>query len=201
MTLTELSLDNEDIRKIAMANRGRCDAYTIHKLVYSLFKKTDGGRILYHDIPSRDGSRRILVFCDRVVGTSVPVGKIRTMFFPEDFLLHENYMFSVVVNPTKLLDNKKKSTITNKEEIKNWFVSKVSDFGVSVDESSLSVGEVDFVRFSKGAGKNVIFGKVEISGLLSVSDKNLFSKLVSSGLGREKAFGCGMIRVIPVNKK
>lgn len=200
MTLTELVLDEEDTRKIVISNRGRLDGYTIHKLVYGLFEKIQGGRILYHDFPLKKNSRRILIFCDRPVRSNVEIGRIRTIQLNESFFSKDTYLFSVVVNPTKRLDGRKRLTITDTEEVKNWFVSKMSEKGVSVRKDSLEVGNFDFVRFRKGEGNYVRFGKTEVSGILDVSDRKKFMDLILSGIGKEKAFGCGMIRVVPVNR-
>ncbi len=43
--------------------------------------------------------------------------------------------------------------------------------------------------------------RVSYEGLLKVSDADLFKKLLVNGIGKEKAYGMGLMTVIPVHEK
>lgn len=45
----------------------------------------------------------------------------------------------------------------------------------------------------------VTLNKADISGVLVVENDKLFTDAVLNGIGRSKAFGCGLLQVIPSN--
>ena len=49
--------------------------------------------------------------------------------------------------------------------------------------------------------RRVKLNRVSYEGLLKVSDADLFKKLLVNGIGKEKAYGMGLMTVIPVHEK
>ncbi|MCH4165475.1 MAG: type I-E CRISPR-associated protein Cas6/Cse3/CasE [Lentilactobacillus diolivorans] len=52
------------------------------------------------------------------------------------------------------------------------------------------------ILYRKG-GRRVRLSRVTFEGLLQVADVNKFKRMLTSGIGREKAFGMGLMTVIP----
>ena len=48
----------------------------------------------------------------------------------------------------------------------------------------------------KEAGNRISFISVTYEGILTVTDKELFVKALTEGIGREKAYGMGMLTVM-----
>ncbi|NYA64868.1 type I-E CRISPR-associated protein Cas6/Cse3/CasE, partial [Lactobacillus salivarius] len=45
--------------------------------------------------------------------------------------------------------------------------------------------------------KNIKLSRVSFEGLLEITDVDLFRKVLIDGIGKEKAFGMGLMTVIP----
>lgn len=104
------------------------------------------------------------------------------------------YCFRLRANPTiRLKENGKLRAITNKEEIHSWLERKAEQNGFKLrSEPEFTNGRLE--QFSKTSGGPMIsLNVVEISGALSVTDPVLFTEALRNGIGRGRAFGCGML--------
>lgn len=78
---------------------------------------------------------------------------------------------------------------------KEWLISKAAANGFSLESFDLiESGEKQFWRGSKKI--ELTFGIFE--GILKVEDSALFTKALTGGIGRAKAYGCGLITVTGV---
>ena len=50
--------------------------------------------------------------------------------------------------------------------------------------------------YKEEAGNRISFISVTYEGILTVSDKEMFVKALTEGIGREKAYGMGMLTVM-----
>jgi len=71
-----------------------------------------------------------------------------------------------------------------------------SKWGFAVHESSLLVADMAVDAFHKGGGL-VTLGKATLTGSLHVTDREAFIASVSNGIGKGRAFGCGLLQIIP----
>lgn len=80
---------------------------------------------------------------------------------------------------------------------KQWLLDRAEKYGFRLEPAEFSVVQSDWVSFRKGTegGKKVTFRSAVFEGTLTVSDADLFRQLLQNGLGREKAYGCGMMTV------
>lgn len=108
-------------------------------------------------------------------------------YFKENDLL----AFQVIASPTKSNDGKKHLIPTEAERL-TWLERKFSENGALV----LSSREKENIRtsFEHSYGKGT-FSAYTYSGTLQISEPKHFCKLFETGLGREKAYGCGLIEV------
>ena len=56
--------------------------------------------------------------------------------------------------------------------------------------------ECKWKRFYKSGNKAVSFLAVSYEGILEIKDKELFVKALECGIGREKAYGMGLMTII-----
>ena len=79
-----------------------------------------------------------------------------------------------------------------------WLIHQGEKHGFKVTEDSFSVTESRWYHFTKenGSGKEVKLLSVTYEGILTVTDEELFREVLKQGLGREKAYGMGMMTVI-----
>lgn len=74
-----------------------------------------------------------------------------------------------------------------------WLTRQGLRAGFVPEANTLNVDGYDTVRVARGSKENVMFGRLECEGVLQVTDPTLFLREVAAGLGRAKAFGCGLM--------
>lgn len=183
------------------------DPYSIHRLVYDLFedvrteseKSTSiGSGFLYADKGGTPLCRQILFLSNREPHAP-KVGTVELKIIPESFLMHSTYRFEIVMNPVK----KEASTgkyvpIKGREAIATWFIQKSArTWGFTVNPVSIDVREVKVLNFVK-KGNSVTMQQALVSGHLEVTDRNRFVESFKQGIGRGKAFGCGLLQIVPI---
>lgn len=130
------------------------------------------------------------------------------------------YYFRVVLNPTVTqspaeefnskgkLKKGKVTAVTDENQLINWFIEKGKRFGFAVSQYSsfhdekiptFQIEETKHVRIEKGKQKKTFsFFSADISGILIVEDEEKFKECLKTGIGREKAYGQGLLTTIPV---
>lgn len=75
-----------------------------------------------------------------------------------------------------------------------WLTSRSESHGFALDESTVSVA-----AYQQHGGKRgqLRFSTVDLAGELIVTDAARFATMLASGIGRSKAFGCGLLLVRP----
>lgn len=201
MILTLLTLSREDIKLLNIT-----DVYSIHKIVYGLFEdirnekekiNTNSG-FLYVDKDGDNNGRKILILSNRSLKEPI-CGQIKVRELSDSFLLHDRYGFEVIVNPVKREKTSGKIiAIKEKEQISKWFVDKSdTSWGFIVIPETLQVTRMSSVFFSK-KGNDVRLNRAYLTGQLIVTDRNKFINSFKKGIGRAKAFGFGLLQIIPL---
>lgn len=204
MIVSKLSLTRADIRLLRVT-----DPYSIHRVVYSLFediridsdKKTSiSSGILYADkgADRYGNNREILILSNRM--PMVPeFGTITSKMVPESFLMHEHYTFEVTVNPSKR-DKKTGKTVAVRgcEAIKDWFINKtLKSWGFMVHPEKLDIEKLDVNVFRK-KDHTITQGSAIFKGVLTVIDRKQFVQSFQQGIGRGRAFGFGLLQIVPI---
>ena len=111
MFISVLRLSRSDIQQIAVCNQGVFDAYTLHKMVYSLFPKEseETRSFLYADRGGDLYEKRILIL-SKNLPKKPQIGKVETQEVPSQFLQQDYYGFEVLMNPVRC-DSKTKKKI------------------------------------------------------------------------------------------
>lgn len=178
------------------------DIYSLHRIVYDLFDdvrgadRQTGSGILFADKGVRQGVSRILILSDRP--PRLPQrGALETRPLPESYLQATFYQFETTVNPV-WRDNRsgKLLPVRGREAIAAWFRDHGSRWGFAVHEASLQVTEIRVDRFPK-AGATATIARATLTGTLAVTERGAFVRAVCQGIGRARAFGCGLLQIIP----
>ena len=65
----------------------------------------------------------------------------------------------------------------------------------------LIVSHSEKITFSKGRqGKRITMARAQYDGVLRVTDADRFRYALVNGIGHEKAFGCGLLTIVPVGE-
>lgn len=198
MIAVELTLSAKDMVRLRVT-----DAYSIHRVVYSLFEDTrsteekgshEHSGFLYVDLGMKAGFRKILIVSDRAP-IEQNFGTIRTKEIGPELFQYSDYRFSVVANATKRYYGKLKP-ILGREALTQWFTQKAPK-AWGFDVLNLDVGQINVVKIRK-QDTEIPIQQVQFRGVLHVTDPEMFLKTFQTGIGRGKAFGCGLLQILPI---
>ena len=187
------------------------DPYSLHRVVYSLYEdlrsageknasQTSG--ILYADQGGNFHGRRILLLADRRPAERVKgqYGLVHCKSIADSFLEHDHYRFKVIVNPTRRNNaSRKLLPVKGREAVGNWFCERaLESWGFRVPREHLQVDRVDVLRFKDKQQHPVTLAQAHVQGQLEVTNREQFHNSFARGIGRGRAFGCGLLQVVPL---
>jgi CRISPR system Cascade subunit CasE len=201
-----LHLDRSAVKALRIT-----DAYSLHRVIYSLYEdvrdaeqkqtSTPSG-ILYVDQGGDYKGRKVLMLANREPKSCIDgaFGEVVVKVIPDDFLEHDLYRFKVVVNPTRRdSESRKLVAIRGRDEISKWFLERaVSSWGFEVSPRHLQVDKIEVQKFKDKNQNLVTIGQAHMQGLLRITDRELFNRSFSQGIGRGRAYGCGLLQIVPI---
>ncbi|WP_137938215.1 type I-E CRISPR-associated protein Cas6/Cse3/CasE [Chitinivorax sp. B] len=189
------------------------DPYSVHRVVYSLFpdvrsteekQVSEASGIQFADLGGDATGRKVLLLSDRPPAMCVAgqYGQVQTRTIPEGFLDHRLYRFKLIINPTRRDNTSKKLlAVRGRDAIADWFMARAeASWGFSVDPQQLQVEQVNVLRFQDKAQRDITLAQAHLTGVLSVADPVLFRDSFASGIGRGRAFGCGLMQIVPLTQ-
>jgi CRISPR system Cascade subunit CasE len=187
-----------------MAKQRIKDAYGIHRVVYGLFDpkrvhaangQVPSSGILYADRGMKKGEREIIIVSDRPAHQPA-FGRLESRRIPEKLLTFPSYCFEITINPVRRENSSGKLVpLRTRGDVSEWFANKAPKWGF--DASHLEIRSLDLLQFEK-KGQQVTLGQAALTGLLNVRDAALFANSFKQGIGRGKAFGCGLLLLEPL---
>jgi len=114
------------------------------------------------------------------------------------------WRFRLVANPTHAVSEKGRSRgkvyshVTVAQQTA-WLLDRAAGHGFAVvagpEASALQIRQREQVRFRREKAA-VTLDRVTFEGLLRVEDADLLRKALSGGIGRAKAYGCGLMTLV-----
>lgn len=86
------------------------------------------------------------------------------------------------------------------EQQMNYIINLAMRNGFTIDKSNLEITKRSFEKLKKTNQKTIDISKVTFEGLLNVNDKEKFIEVLEEGIGKKKAYGCGLLTVIPTGR-
>lgn len=184
------------------------DAYGLHKVVYGLFAdvRSDAEKqgsapsgIIYADKGGDFNTRQVLMLSNRKPHQTPQFGKVETKPIRAAFLAHDHYAFEVTVNPGKR-DNQtgKIVPIRGREAIAQWFLERAPEsWGFRVHPDNLQIDKISVQVFEK-SGMTITHASATLKGELTVIDRDRFRQSFTQGIGRGRAFGFGLLQIVPL---
>lgn len=201
-----LQLDRKAVKALRIT-----DAYSLHRVVYSLYddvrdaaaKETSNpSGILYADQGGDHRARRILMLADRAPDSAVDgeYGEVLSKPIPEGFLQHAHYRFKVIVNPTRRDSaSRKLIPVRGREAIAEWFLQRAEhSWGFLPIAEQLQIDQIEVLQFTNKKLRPVTIAQAHVQGMLSVHDRTQFQNSFVHGIGRARAYGCGLLQIVPV---
>jgi CRISPR system Cascade subunit CasE len=117
------------------------------------------------------------------------------------FRVTANPVFSGYKAGTNWGDTKPLAHVTVKQQ-ENWLLDRAERAGFRVpdgphDVASIRVTHRSTLRFAKG-GHRVVIATATFGGVLEVIDVDALSRMLTRGIGRAKAYGCGLLTLAPL---
>lgn len=81
---------------------------------------------------------------------------------------------------------------------RGWLQKKAAQFGFSLEEGFFDTVQNDPMKFRRDQ-KEVTIAAVVFEGELTVTDAAQFRNALTGGIGRAKAYGCGLLTVAPLS--
>jgi len=197
-------------RKAAKALR-ITDAYSLHRVVYSLYEDVRDSNekaasvpsgILYVDQGGDQTGRKVLMLANRRPAASVDgrYGGVQVKEIPGRFLEYNHYRFKVVVNPTRRDSaSRRLMPVKGRDAIAQWFAERAqASWGFSVPSEHLQVEGIEVEQFNDKEQRKVTISKAQIQGLLNVNNSERFRQSFTQGIGRSRTYGCGLLQIVPL---
>jgi len=185
--------------------------YRLHQAIMFAFPHREqggAGRLLFRHEPEQDqGYAKILVqseampnweaptLIEHISLAEVPPVKRLQLKLDPGMLLR----FRLRANPTVKKDGKRRALL-REEELLNWLDRKLTAAGFKLQTAAtFSEGQVKAIRSNKGPeGTPMVFNSVRFEGVVQVKDEAKALKSLDDGLGSAKAFGFGLLSLMPL---
>lgn len=206
MIASVLHLDRRSVKALRIT-----DAYSLHRVVYSLYddvrdvtqkQGSTASGILYADQGGDYRGRKILMLANREPMKAVEGehGAVHSKYIQKDFLTHEHYRFKVIVNPTRRDSaSRKLIPVRGREAVAQWFAERATaSWGFDVSLPNLQVDNIEVLQFNDKNQRQVTVAQAHVQGMLRVNDKASFVTSFTQGIGRARAYGCGLLQIVPI---
>nr|WP_067292632.1 type I-E CRISPR-associated protein Cas6/Cse3/CasE [Marinobacterium profundum] len=206
MIASVLHLDRPAVKALRIT-----DAYSLHRVVYSLYddvrdpeskQTSESSGILYADQGGDYKGRKILMLANRQPMAAVggQHGEVLSKPIPDNFLEHSQYRFKVIVNPTRRDSaSRKLAPVRGREAVAQWFAERAAtSWGFAIATEHLQVDKVEIQQFKDKQQRQVTIAQAHVQGLLRITDPAQFKTSFSQGIGRARAYGCGLLQIVPV---
>lgn len=128
--------------------------------------------------------------------------------FLEKLEAGQTWKFRLVANPVQ---SSVKNTRTDGENIrgsvhahvtidqqKQWLLSRQESLGVRILQEQFDVTATNWYQFKKRDKNQVSLKVAAYEGVLEIENAELLKKVLVGGLGRAKAYGCGLLTLAPL---
>lgn len=201
-----LHLSRKDVQALNIK-----DPYSLHLSVYKLFEdvrsteekqSSVASGFLYADQGGDYKSRKILLLSNRMPSEKIDgeYGEVLSKEIQPSFLSHKQYRFKVVINPTQR-DNasRKLIPVKGREAVGQWFSQRAEQsWGFKVAQRQLQVDSINVLQFKDKNQRSVTLAQAQVQGVLEVTNQSQFEQSFAQGIGRGRAFGCGLLQIVPI---
>ncbi len=204
--LTQVLIDSDTARQLKL---WKWNSYDWHRAVWKAFPGRDGEkRDFLTRLDERSEGARLLIVSpvEPTRPDWCPPYAWQTKRIPETYCGKSRYAFQLCANPTKKVTklntdgspakNGKRVPLRQREELVAWIERKGEQGGFKVDKDRLRTIPHGPERFEKN-GTCGLHTSVEFAGVLTVSDPEKFHETFGSGIGSAKAFGFGLLVIVP----
>ncbi len=222
---SRVSIDPNSVNANRLAQEMCANGYREHQHLWRLFETDPDAKrdFLFRREKSNGGFPRFYLLSDRLPQHDDGVWQIETKEYRPVILRGQRLAFTLRANPVVtrrdesgrqhrhdvVMDLKhrtgyKKLSISERTPLTNiieeaglaWLQSRAEKNGFSFRKGDVGVEGYDQHRAVKNTrGTPIRYSTLDYAGLLTVEDADLFQQALMNGIGRSKAFGCGLLLV------
>lgn len=117
----------------------------------------------------------------------------------------QRWAFRLTANPVKSEFSKDAAGNVSRGKVvaltasghKPWLLERAEKLGIQIDQESFDTKKDEWRKFKKGGDrKTVSIRAVTFEGVLTVIDADLLREALTKGIGRGKAYGCGLMTLV-----
>ena len=84
------------------------------------------------------------------------------------------------------------------EQQRQWLITRAEACGFTLEENSFDIVHTQWMKFHKGrdGSREITLRTAAFEGVLTISDLERFKQTLLSGIGRAKAYGCGLLTIV-----
>ena len=211
MYLSRVEIDFENRKKTADLNHLGAYHNWVERLFPEEISKGERGRKLWR-VDKLGGKHYLLVVSEKspcsdkfnMYGVEGTAQIKQYSPFLESLQNGQKLRFRLTCNPVKSISSGKESGkrgrvvphVTTFHQME-FLKERADKNGFALQDDEFYVAGSDVETIKKAGNKPQTLLKVTYEGVLLVTDVALFRELLTSGLGKKKAYGCGMMTVIP----
>lgn len=204
----------QSIRERAALARDLAQPYRRHQMVWKLFSNSESRDFIYR---CDERSPQDMLVVSKQEPDNLDWVQIRTKPYQPQLEAGDKLSFKVCVNPAvdiKQEGSKKSKRVDaiyhaiqnmkrNQESFvraeieqtkgQEWLAKRGEKFGFELNHAVVS--EYQTHQVSPPKRRSIRFSTIQMHGVLTVSSPSDFCEMLFRGLGREKAFGCGLMLV------
>jgi len=200
----------------------RSNLYADHQLLWSLFPDDpDADRDFLFRKEIKKNSPVYYVVSKRVPASTSALFSIETKEFKPQIRCGQKYSFLLRLNPviTKKnngADGSKRHNIWMNawregkskglgsfelaeyvdKQIKKWFIGRSVNWGFAINETDLIVeGYTEHRIYGGKLNKKILISSLDYRGVLTITDEKDMMNTLFNGIGKAKAFGCGLLLI------
>lgn len=221
MYLSKINMFDSLRGREELVRLGRNGSYAAHQLLWKLFSEADEREFLFREDQGVDGLPEFYVLSRQVPDAITQLFKIQTKKFQPKIASGDRLAYTLRVNPTVCVKNEsgqrlrhdvlmhakrqaKEGGINNSlvlrekmnQSAQAWFADerRLNRWGIQLD----MLPDVECYtqhQVTNGKGRKIHFSSVDLQGILTVTEPQDFISTLFCGIGKAKAFGCGLMLI------
>jgi CRISPR system Cascade subunit CasE len=201
---------------VAYLSRHARDIGAAHHLIWSLFGDHDGRRPFLFRMTGASLREEVMIYASKAPQDPHGLWEIETKAFRPSFEVGARAAFSLRVNPTVSRDGKRHDLVMDARRrgplheqsdrdaiaqrvVPAWLAPRLTAVGLEAQQDGseyvMRVENYAVRAFHHADGHRVRIATVDVTGMAQVVDPNALADGLLTGIGRGKAYGCGMLLI------
>ncbi len=105
---------------------------------------------------------------------------------------------NIPVNPESGKSRGKVVAHVTPDQQKEWLLDRSEELGFLLKTDQFDVVSTFWKKFKKSGQNQVTLKFATFEGILEIKDAEIFRKTLLQGIGRGKAYGCGLLTIVKV---